>query len=111
MNHFWQKCAHGNVALRLLEAEGIGWRRDPKGSSKFKVFWGYRSPIYKLVSHYMDSMKLSEEEALDKVRPLFNSIAMTRSGKPNLKELSKLVKLELNEIKNKKGCLSANGSW
>jgi hypothetical protein len=105
LDHFWQEFAHGsngNVALRLLEAEGMGWRRDPKGSSKFKVFWGYRSPIYKLVSHYIDSMKLSEEEALDRVRPLFDSIPTSRSGKPNLKVLSKLLTLELNEIKKPK---------
>ena len=105
LDDFWQEFAHGrngNVALRVLEAEGMGWRRDPKGSSKFKVFWGYRSPIYKLVSHYMDSMKLSEEEALDRVRPIFDSIPTTRSGKPNLKVLSKKLTSELTEINNQK---------
>jgi hypothetical protein len=102
LDDFWQEYAHGrngNVALRRLEAEGMGWRRDPKGSSKFKVFWGYRSPIYKLVSHYTDSMNLSEEEALDRVRPLFDSIPTTRSGKPNLKVLSKELTKELTKIK------------
>jgi hypothetical protein len=103
LDDFWQEFAHGqngNIALMLLEAKGMGWWRDPEGSGKFEVFWGYRNPIYKLVTHYMESTQLSEEEALDMVRPLFDSIPKSRSGKPNLKVLSKLFTLKLKKIKN-----------
>jgi hypothetical protein len=101
LDDFWFEFAHGrngNRALRDLEAVSMDWRRDPPKSSKFKTFWGYRSPIYNLITHYMEKEKLNEVEALNKARPLFESVPKTRNGKPNMPILSKLFKDKLIEL-------------
>jgi hypothetical protein len=101
LDDFWFEFAHGrngNRALRDLEAVSMDWRRDPPKSSKFKTFWGYRSPIYNLITHYMEKEKLNEVEALNKARPLFESVTKTRNGKPNMPILSKLFKDKLIEL-------------
>jgi hypothetical protein len=57
-------------------------------------------PIYKLISHFMDSMHLCEEEVLDTVRPLFDTVD-SNNGKSNLEVVPKQIS-ELNKINNLK---------
>jgi hypothetical protein len=98
---FWYEFANGrngNPALRDLEQVSMDWRRDPPNSSQFKTFWGYRSPIYNLITYYMENENLDEVEALNKVRPVFESVPKSRNGKPNLQMLSKLFTDKLKEL-------------
>jgi hypothetical protein len=101
LDDFWSEFVNGrngNQALRDLEEVSMDWRRDPPNSSQFKAFWGYRSPIYNLITHYIEKEKLDEAEALKKARPLFESVPTSRNGKPNLTVLSKLFKDKLVEL-------------
>ena len=57
LEDFWFEFScgqNGNPPIRELEEEGIDWQCDPKGSTKFKTFWGYCSPIYNLIMHYIE---------------------------------------------------------
>lgn len=84
LEDYWNEFSrgrNGQPSLRQLEEQGMEWRRDPKGSSRFRTFWYYRAPIYNLVTHYM-SRGVSEKDALAMTQVMFNLVPKSRSGKP-----------------------------
>ena len=58
---------NGLPSIRDLEEKGKGWRRDllredgTRGTA-FKTLWAYRSPIYNLITHYVEVESLDEAE-------------------------------------------------
>ena len=101
LEDFWNEFAHGrngNPPLRDLEIEGMDWRRDVPGKTTFKTFWNYRCPMYNLITYYTKQQGHSEAEALEMARPLFDQIEKSRTGRPNLKKISKRFTEKMKEL-------------
>jgi hypothetical protein len=101
LEDFWNEFAHGrngNPPLRDLEIEGMDWRRDVPGKTTFKTFWNYRCPMYNLITYYTEQQGHSEAEALEMARPLFDQIEKSRTGRPNLKKISKRFTEKMKEL-------------
>jgi len=109
LTDFWTEFnagRNGIPALRTLEEKGKDWRLDPKLSnqthkrgSKFKTFWAYRSPLYNLITYYMEVQNLDEKAALEKSNEIFLSVPVSKgTGKPNLKLIGPLFTNELKRL-------------
>ena len=90
---------NGKPSLMSLERGGIEWRRDSPGkTASNKKSWCMRVPIYNLMHYHMDTLNMSEEEALEAVQVEFAKVPKISRGKPNAHSLRIMFNKRLREL-------------
>ena len=81
-------------------ATGGGWRANVGGGRGNTAIWNRISPIFRLVDHYRDDLKLSTDEAIVKAEVVWSRIPAGKrtGGKPNKKAIGEAFKAELKAL-------------
>lgn len=102
LDDYWAK--YKSKWKPLEESTDGEWRKDLICEQDGKVkrgrsaWWTQRVGMFKVIEHLIDSVGLTESEALDKARTIFNSARDSPGKKPGIKKLNVAFKKEMEML-------------